>query len=139
MSGFSKIAVPGGIPVSGGGRNDVTPENLFRTSEEVAKKQSAIPGVRGYSDTPELKIKCVKVRLFDLSDQKQVQKYEKLRAELLEKEIRREAAVDIRKDLVHRADGTSYWLKYVEYVEYSNPRADDKPGNTKDKKKDRGL
>jgi hypothetical protein len=31
-----------------------------------------------------------------------------------------QVVVETSKDLVHRPDGTSYWMKYVEYVEFEN-------------------
>ena len=74
----------------------------------------------------------VRVETFDLSDPARVEAYERLWKELLEKSGRMEVAVDSRKDLVHRADGTSYWLKYVEYVEFGD--ASGEGGDGKDSK-----
>lgn len=112
MSGFSSIALPGKIPVSG---NRVSPESLFRSDEEKRAYQEIIDGVvAGRS----IAIKRVKVEIFDLSDPKQVKRYEKLWKELLNKQTRMEVVVEARKDLVHRPDGTSYWMKYVEYTEF---------------------
>lgn len=74
--------------------------------------------------------KSVKVKIFDLSDPKQVEAYEKLWLKLLNKIARMEAVVDARTDLVRRADGTSYWMKYVEYTEFG----DDEGDSSKDRK-----
>jgi len=118
MSGFSSIAVPGGIPMSGSGRSMITPESLFSSSAEKAAYQKLIDNATGGKSTESVKIKNVRVRIFDLSDAKQVKEYEKLWTELLEKASRMEVIVDHHKDLVQRKDGTSYWMKYVEYVEF---------------------
>ena len=114
MSGFSGIALPGKMPTDGGGRS-LNAETLFRSQAEKAAYQRIINGgVVGQ----ELKIAKVKVEIFDLSDPKQVRKYEKLWASLLPKVSVGSVVVDHHKDLVKRADGTSYWMKYVEYVEF---------------------
>ena len=118
MSGFSSIAVPGGIPMSGAGRSMITPENLFSCSAEKAAYQKLIDNATGNRSAESVKIKKVCVRIFDLSDSKQVKAYEKLWSELLEKASRMEVIVDHHKDLVQRKDGTSYWMKYIEYVEF---------------------
>lgn len=120
MSGFSSIAVPGGIPMSGSGRSMITPESLFRSSAEKAAYQKLIDNATGGNTTESVKIKKVCVRIFDLSNAKQVKEYEKLWTELLEKASRMEVIVDHHKDLVQRKDGTSYWMKYVEYVEFES-------------------
>jgi len=116
MSGFSSLALPGRIPVAGPGKDMITPETLFKNQEERESYRRII-GLGG-SPKAGIKIKKVKVETFDMSDPKQVRKYERLWKELLEKTARMEVAVEARKDLVNRKDGTSYWMKYVEYVEF---------------------
>lgn len=120
MSLFS-MANPGSIPTYGSGGRVVTPSGLFSSIAERDEYERLIggSGKRG-SVQPEFKVEKVSVRIFDLSDQKQVEEYEKLWAELLEKSARMEVVVESSKDLVHRPDGTSYWMKYVEYVEFGN-------------------
>ena len=125
MSGFSSIAVPGGIPMSGAGRSMITPENLFSCSAEKSAYQKLIDNATGNRSAEAVKIKKVCVRIFDLSDSKQIKAYEKLWSELLEKASRMEVIVDHHKDLVQRKDGTSYWMKYVEYVEFGASSASD--------------
>lgn len=116
MSGFSSAALPGRIPTSGSGKGDVTPETLFGS----AKKRSQYDMIlNGRPSSANFEVKKVKVEIFDLSDEKQVKRYEKLWKELLEKSARMEVVVESSKNLVQRADGTSYWMKYVEYVEFS--------------------
>lgn len=136
MSGFSSIAVPGGIPMSGSGRSMITPESLFSSSAEKAAYQKLIDNANGGKSTESVKIKNVRVRIFDLSDAKQVKEYEKLWTELLEKASRMEVIVDHHKDLVQRKDGTSYWMKYVEYVEFgaADPSDSEKSGAKGSKK-----
>ena len=125
MSGFSSIAVPGGIPMSGAGRSMITPENLFSCSAEKSAYQKLIDNATGNRSAEAVKIKKVCVRIFDLCDSKQIKAYEKLWSELLEKASRMEVIVDHHKDLVQRKDGTSYWMKYVEYVEFGASSASD--------------
>lgn len=112
MSGFANIALPGGIPTSGGGRG-ITPESLFKSGRERLKYEQALASsaVSGFD------IKNVSVRIFDLSNEKERKSYEKLWAKLLGMVSKGEAVVESSKDLVQRPDGTSYWMKYVEYVE----------------------
>ena len=117
MSGIASMALPGRIPVSGSGR-DITPESLFSSPQERAMYQRLIDARMGIGPAPDVKVNKVSVRIFDFSDQKQVEEYEKLWAELLEKTARNEVIVEAQKDLVRRKDGTSYWMKYVEYVEF---------------------
>ena len=93
--------------------SSITPESLFGHVSDGAGYHGM-----GGSATPGIKVKKVKVAVFDLSDKKQVRAYEKLWAYLLEKTAKMEVVVDHHKDLVHRPDGTSYWMKYVEYVEF---------------------
>ena len=124
MSGFSSIAVPGGIPTAGSGCLDITPEKLFRSNEEKDEYHKILSKS---NNGVELKVKKAKVLIFDLSDQDQREEYEKLWAELIEKSSRMEVVVDSRKDLVHREDGTSYWMKYVEYVEFGDAKDDKQP------------
>lgn len=115
MSGFSSAALPGKIPTSGSGASSITPESLFRNSRERSAYEQMLGGTSSGSD---FKIKKVKVEIFDMSDEKQVRKYEKLWKDLLEKASRMEVVVEYSKNLVQRPDGTSYWMKYVEYVEF---------------------
>ena len=116
MSGFAGIALPGSVPTMGQGRN-ITPDMLFRTDAEK-KKYERIFDAAGALNA--LEIKKVEVRIFDLSDDKQRKDYEKLWAKLLPMVAKGEVVVDHSKDLVHRPDGTSYWMKHVEYVEFGN-------------------
>lgn len=113
MSGFANIARPGGIPTVGGGRN-IMPEMLFKNGAERAKYEQILTS----SVKSGLAIKNVSVKIFDLSDKKQCKDYEKLWAKLLVMVSKGQAVVETSKDLVHRQDGTSYWMKYVEYVEF---------------------
>ena len=130
MSGFSSVAQPGTVPthVIGGGPE---PLSLFKSEEERLRYHRRMSGGNGLSDMPgaALRAKKVKVEIFDLSDAKQVRRYEKLWADLLEKASRMEVVVDSRKDLVHRPDGTSYWMKYVEYVEFEEADGGTNNGN----------
>lgn len=113
MSGFANIARPGGVPTIGGGRG-ITPESLFKSTSERAKYERMLAS----SGSNGLAIKRVAVRIFDLSDSRQCKAYEKLWAKLLVMVSQGQAVVESSKDLVHRPDGTSYWMKYVEYVEF---------------------
>lgn len=115
MSGFSSAALPGRMPTSGSGRDSVTAESLFSSKKERTAYERIL-GQNG--DKSNFSVKKVKVEIFDMSDAKQVRRYEKLWKELLEKASRMEVIVDYSKNLVQRPDGTSYWLKYVEYVEF---------------------
>ena len=111
--------------MSGSGRSMITPESLFSSSAEKAAYQKLIDNSTGGKPTESVKIKKVCVRIFDLSNAKQVKEYEKLWTELLEKASRMEVIVDHHKDLVQRKDGTSYWMKYVEYVEFGAASSED--------------
>ena len=122
MSAFSSIALPGRIPSSGSG-SSISPEKLFGSKEEKDEYRRIVESY-GKSIAPDVKIRKVEVRIFDLSDKNQVEEYAKLWKELLEKAARNEVAVESRKDLVHRKDGTSYWMKYVEYVEFGDASED---------------
>lgn len=113
MSGFANIAVPGGIPTSGSGRG-ITPESLFKSGKERLRYEQVLAS----SAVSGLDIKNVSVRIFDLSNEKERKSYEKLWVKLLGMVSKGEAVVDSSKDLVRRPDGTSYWMKYVEYVEF---------------------
>lgn len=115
MSAFDDAALPGRIPTSGSGAAMVTPAVLFKNEKEKAIYQEILDGKSSKKD---FKVRKVKVEVFDLSDESQRKKYEKLWAELLMKVSRMEAVVESSKDLVKRPDGTSYWMKYVEYVEF---------------------
>lgn len=128
MSAFSDIGLPGRMPVDGSGRGMVTPEKLFRSKAEKGFYERLLDNAS--NGQQETKFKRVKVEIFDLSDAKQVAAYEKLWLKLLNKIANMEVIVDHRTDLVHRADGTSYWMKYVEYVEFGE--TDD--GSTSEKK-----
>ena len=116
MSAFSDIGLPGRMPVDGSGRGMITPEKLFSSKAEKDFYKRFLDNAS--NDQQATKFKRVKVEIFDLSDAKQVAAYEKLWLKLLNKIANMEAVVDQRTDLVHRADGTSYWMKYVEYVEF---------------------
>lgn len=130
MSGIASMALPGRIPTfcSGG---KITPDVLFRNDSERAAYQSLLDEKTGRGTAPSVKVERVCVRIFDLSDADQVAEYEKLWAELLEKTARNEVIVEAQKDLVRRSDGTSYWMKYVEYVEFSDVDSDKKDGERK--------
>lgn len=129
MSGFSSIANPGKIPTSGSGRTSISPETLFRNGDKSAY-QNILDGVPN-KISADVVVKKVKVEIFDLSDPEQVKKYEELWSELLRKAMKMEVVVDSRKDLVNRKDGTSYWMKYVEYVEFGDSA--DESGKDKSK------
>lgn len=121
MSAFDLVAVPGKMPTSGGG-SGITPDSLFRGAKERAEYQRILDAVGAptkISDIKDFKGCKVKVDIFDLSDADQRKAYEKLWAKLLVKASNMEAVVESSKDLVHRKDGTSYWMKYVEYVEFA--------------------
>lgn len=125
MSAFDGVALPGKIPTSGSGANVVTPATLFKNLSEKSMYESRL---NGNDKAPVIygKVKKVKVEIFDLSDSSQRKKYEKLCAELFEKIRNQEVIVETSRDLVKRPDGTSYWMKYVEYVEYANASITDK-------------
>lgn len=125
MSGFDTAAAPGRMPTSGGGRFSVTPESLFKSNAERIAYQNILDSVGGATER-DFSVKSVKVCIFDLSDAKQRKEYEKLWARLLVRSSKMEVIVDSRKDLVHRENGTSYWMKYVEYVELGGEPADKK-------------
>lgn len=115
----ASMALPGSVPTFGTDGRSVDPMELLK---------KAFPGV----GSAPLKIKKVSVKIFDFSDEKQIKEYEKLWAKLLEKKARLEVAVETSKDLVRRADGTSYWLKYVEYVEFgSESEVKDRKGHNR--------
>lgn len=116
MSAFSSIALPGGIPTSGGGRNSITPEALFTSNADIDAYRRIAERARM---SGAVRVKGVHVKVFDLSDGSQVSEYEKLWAMLLEKASIGDVVIDHHNDLVRRPDGTSYWMKYVEYVEFA--------------------
>lgn len=118
MSGFSALGPKGSGKKCGqaGGMSGV--QNLFRNEADRINHQNIIDGRRGRS---RIKVKKVKVEIFDMSDPKQVRRYERLWKELLEKASEMKVVIDHSKDLVRRSDGTSYWMKYVEYAEFDNP------------------
>jgi len=124
---LATMALPGSIPAAGGGMR-LTPESLFRSADEKAAYQKILDQTK---PGPDVKVKKVKVEIFDLSDKDQREAYEKLWTELLEKSTKLEVIVDHRKDLVHRKDGTSYWMKYVEYVEFCDASEGAKPEDGK--------
>ena len=107
----------------------ISPESLFHNGEK-SEYQNILDGVPN-KITSDVVVKKVKVEIFDLSDQEQLRKYEKLWAELLKKAMKMEVVVDSRKDLVHRSDGTSYWMKYVEYVEFGDSANESGNGKSK--------
>ena len=115
---IASMALPESVPTFGTDGRSVDPMELLKRAFPVG----SVP----------IKIKKVSVKIFDFSDEKQVREYEKLWAKLLEKKARFEVAVETSKDLVRRADGTSYWLKYVEYVEFgSESEGKDRKGHNR--------
>lgn len=134
MYSIASMALPGKIPTAGGG-SGLTPEALFTSASEKAAYRKILDGGAQGVSSPAFKVKKVSVRTFDLSDPDQVSEYEKLWASLLEKVGRMEAVVDSQKDLVKRADGTSYWMKYVEYVEFGAEDGEDATGKEDDSRR----
>lgn len=128
MTNPSFSFVSGGIPTYSSGDVDPKAESLFKDVGRLSSFGRMYAD--GYSNNPGIKVKKVKVEIFDLSDRKQVEAYESLWAMLLEKTAKMEVVVESHKDLVHRSDGTSYWMKYVEYVEFGE--ADDRDGDGAD-------
>lgn len=116
---FAGIALPGGIPTAGSGSKGVTPESLFRDKSERDRYRMILENGQAFgAAAQDMKVKSIKVRTFDLSDREQADEYEELMADLINRSYMAEVIVfDSRKDLVSRGDGTSYWLKYVEYAE----------------------
>lgn len=128
MSGIASMALPGRIPTYVTGKGRINTNDLFSSQDEKAEYRKILDGGSGSNIAPDVKIKKVCVKIFDLSDKDQVDEYERLWKELLEKVARMEVLVEAQKDLVKRADGTSYWMKYVEYVEYEDAsKNNDKP------------
>ena len=121
MSGFSKSQPTGRTP----GNLAQCQFGNFLSGKKLAEYQRIIDN-RGNEPRDAFKVKKVKVRVFDLSDQKQVKEYERLWAALLERQSRMEVIIEASRDLVKRPDGTSYWMKYVEYVELDEGRRDEK-------------
>lgn len=131
MSGIASMAIPGRIPTfCSGGRMD--PRSLFKNDRERAEYRNILNDKTGIGVSDGIKVDRVCVKIFDLSDASQVSEYEKLWAELLEKTSRNEVIVESQKDLVRRSDGTSYWMKYVEYVEFRGADEDDVKDGNKD-------
>ena len=124
---IASMALPGTIPALGGG-SGINPGSLFSSADEKAAYQRIIEQAK---TGPEYKVKKVKVEIFDLSNEDEREKYEKLWSDLLEKSAKLEVLVDHRKDLVHRPDGTSYWMKYVEYVEFDDAKSSREDENGK--------
>ena len=120
MSGIASMALPGGIPTYVVGKGRINPKELFSSNEERSEYRRILNGRELDNIAPDVKIKKVCVKIFDLSNEDQVREYERLWSELLEKVARMEVFVESQKDLVKRPDGTSYWMKYVEYVEYAD-------------------
>lgn len=121
MSAFDLAARPGRIPTAGGGRG-ITPDVLFKSAKERAEYHRILESAgtpMSIKDIKDFNGCKVKVEIFDLSNAKDRKAYEKLWAELLVKSSKMEVIVEASKDLVHRKDGTSYWMKYVEYVEFA--------------------
>lgn len=116
MSGFNSVANPGKIPTSGEGRS-ISPDDLFFGKKGRSEYQKIIDASPSQSIKTDFNVKKVKVRIFDLSDDRQRKAYEKLWSELLVRSSKMEVIVEASRDLVKRPDGTSYWMKYVEYVE----------------------
>ena len=133
MSGIASMALPGRIPTYVAGKGRINPEDIFSSQEEKEEYKRILSGKQGGNIAPDVRIKKVCVKIFDLSDDEQVKEYERLWAELLEKVARMEVLVESQKDLVKRPDGTSYWMKYVEYVEYGDAsEGNDKSKSAKD-------
>ena len=132
MSSIASIAVPGKIRTSGGG-SGITPESLFSSEQERAAYKRVIDAGNSESIAPDVKVKGVHVKIFDMSNSDEVDEYERLWKELLEKTSKNEVIVESRKDLVNRKDGTSYWMKYVEYVEFGDA-SDERKVSEGDKK-----
>lgn len=124
---IASMAIPGCIPESGPGAGTISPGSLFKSQAERAAYQRILDQAK---TGPDFKVEKVKVEIFDLSSESEKARYEELWKELLEKSARMEVLVDSRKDLVHRSDGTSYWMKYVEYVEFGD--ASEKSSDGKD-------
>lgn len=118
--GIASMALPGSVRTFGVGGTRITPDDLFKGPEERDAYRKIIGAGQAGNIAPDVKVKRVCVRIFDLSDKNQAEEYEKLWMELLEKTAKNEVIVDSRKDLVNRKDGTSYWMKYVEYVEFGD-------------------
>lgn len=125
MSSLFSMGLPGRIRTAGA---QITPDELFRGGPDKAEYMKILDG--SVKD-PAFRVKKVNVKIFDLSDEDQVKEYEELWKDLLEKSARMEVVVDSRKDLVHRSDGTSYWMKYVEYVEFCDSKEDAKSSEGK--------
>ena len=119
----ASMGIPGIIPTVLSRNGAIDPTVIFGSASEKEKYRRLLEGqAKRDNIAPDVRFKKVVVKIFDLSDQKQVEEYEKLWLELLEKTARMEVSVESRKDLVHRKDGTSYWMKYVEYVEFGNSK-----------------
>ena len=132
---LSSIAMPGSVRTVGTDGKPVSVDNLFGS---IAEKEmySRILGGAGYmngASSGVFKVKGVHVKIFDMSDIDQLHEYEKLQKDLLERTSRLEVVVESRKDLVHRKDGTSYWMKYVEYIEFEL-HSDDSSKNEQEEK-----
>ena len=134
MSGIASMAIPGRIPTFSSGGKRIDPSSLFKDSGERSAYQAVLDGQTGRNIAPDVKVKKVCVKIFDLSVQSQVEEYEKLWSDLIEKTAKNEVIVEAQKDLVRRADGTSYWMKYVEYVEFGDAAEE----NSKPKEKNDG-
>lgn len=133
MSGIASMALPGRIPTYVAGRGRINPEDIFSSQKEKEEYRRILSGGQDRNIAPDVRIKKVCVKIFDLSDEEQVKEYERLWSELLEKVARMEVFVESQKDLVKRPDGTSYWMKYVEYVEYGDAsEGNDKSKSAKD-------
>ena len=133
MASIASMGLPGRLPTFGISGSKITPESLFKNDEERRAYQNILDERSGRNIAPDVKVKKVCVRIFDLSNPDHVAEYEKLWAELLEKTAKNEVIVEFHKDLVHRKDGTSYWMKYVEYVEFGDA-ADEKENDGSGKK-----
>ena len=122
MGDIASMALPGRMPTFSSSGKRITPESLFKDDQE--KRLYAGILNQTSSGRPAIKVKKVCVKIFDLSKPDEVEEYEQLWADLLEKTSRNEVIVDSQKDLVRRKDGTSYWMKYVEYVEFGEASDD---------------
>lgn len=128
MSSLFSIANPGGGNLKPYGSKEKV-DSLFTGGDELAHVKYGKSAVEMFLSGG-ASISSVKVRIFDLSDDKQRNEYEVLWADLLVRMSEGKVVVETHSDLVKHPDGTSYWMKYIEYVEFegSSPSVDGKEG-----------
>jgi len=128
MSSLFSIANPGGGNLKPYGSKEDVNRLFTGVPDELpgGQRKSAISKFMDGNAS----IKRVKVEVFDLSDALQRAEYEKLWANLLTMMSNGSVVVDSHSDLVKHPDGTSYWMKYIEYVEFdgANPSVSGKEG-----------